>query len=99
MFVVFEGIDGSGKTTVSNKVAKKLRKRGIEVEHLREGGEFASAFVRRMREFGKDSRNMGMKPLSELMFYLARDGQLLTENIRPALARGGLCARRPLSRR
>ncbi len=90
MFVVFEGIDGSGKTTVSNKVAKKLRKRGIDVEHLREGGEFASPYVRRMREFGKDSRNMGMKPLSELLFYLARDAQLLSENIRPALARGGL---------
>ena len=30
MFVVFEGIDGSGKTTLSNRVADALRKAGLE---------------------------------------------------------------------
>ena len=90
MFVVFEGIDGSGKTTVSNKVAKLLRRRGLEVEHVREGGEFASPLVSRMREFGKDPRNMAMAPLTELLFYVARDAQLLAECIQPALKRGGL---------
>lgn len=90
MFVVFEGIDGSGKTTISNRVAKALRRRGIEVEHIREGGEFASPLVSRMREFGKDPRNMAMAPLTELLFYVARDAQLLAECIRPALKRGGL---------
>ena len=38
MFVVFEGIDGSGKTTVSSRVAKQLRAAGLSVEHQREGG-------------------------------------------------------------
>jgi dTMP kinase len=90
MFVVFEGIDGSGKTTVSNKVAKVLRRRGLEVEHVREGGEFASPLVSRMREFGKDPRNMAMASLTELLFYVARDAQLLAECIQPALKRGGL---------
>ncbi len=90
MFVVFEGIDGSGKTTVSNKVAKVLRRRGLEVEHVREGGEFASPLVSRLREFGKDPRNMAMAPLTELLFYVARDAQLLAECIQPALKRGGL---------
>ncbi|ACY18094.1 dTMP kinase [Haliangium ochraceum] len=90
MFVVFEGIDGSGKTTVSNKVAKVLRRRGLAVEHVREGGEFASPLVGRMREFGKDPRNMAMAPLTELLFYVARDAQLLAECIQPALRRGGL---------
>ena len=42
MFVVFEGIDGSGKTTVSNLVAERLRAAGLTVEHLREGGKFSS---------------------------------------------------------
>ena len=35
MFVVFEGIDGSGKTTLSNKVAATLGARGMPVRHIR----------------------------------------------------------------
>jgi dTMP kinase len=90
MFVVFEGIDGSGKTTVSNLVAKALRARGIEIDHIREGGEFASQLVGRMREFGKDTRNVDLRPLPEFLMYVARDAQLLAECINPALAKGGL---------
>lgn len=90
MFVVFEGIDGSGKTTVSGRVAAELRSRGIEVDHIREGGEFQSALVTRMREFGKDPRNMAMEPMTELLLYVARDAQLLAECIEPALQGGGL---------
>lgn len=90
MFVVFEGIDGSGKTTVSNLVAKALRTRGIDVDHIREGGEFASPLVSRMREFGKDTRNIELRPLPEFLMYVARDAQLLAECINPALSRGGL---------
>jgi dTMP kinase len=86
MFVVFEGIDGSGKTTISNRVAKKLRKRGIGVEHVREGGEFSSPFMRAIREFGKDKRNLELLPLSELLLYAAREAQLLNDTVRPALA-------------
>ena len=85
MFIVFEGIDGSGKTTISNRVAKNLREKGIDVEHVREGGEFASPLVSRMREFGKDPRNMAMDPYTELLLYVARESQLLHECTRPAL--------------
>ena len=38
MFVVFEGIDGSGKTTVSNLVAERLSGGGLKVKHLRADG-------------------------------------------------------------
>jgi dTMP kinase len=89
MFVVFEGIDGSGKTAVSNRVAKRLRAAGTPVEHVREEGEFSSSLVRRMREFGKDARNLAMEPTAEMCFYLAREAQVLAELTRPALARGG----------
>ena len=90
LFVVFEGIDGSGKTTVSNQVAKGLRARGIPVEHVREGGSYGSPLVNRMREFGKSPRNMAMSPEAELFFYLARDVQVASESIRPALDAGAL---------
>jgi dTMP kinase len=87
MFVVFEGIDGSGKTTVSNRVARRLRESGLSVEHLREGGQFSSAVTQALREFGRDARNMALTPQAELFLYVTRDVQLLDEMIRPALGR------------
>ena len=87
MFVVFEGIDGGGKTTLSSMVAAQLRARGLTVEHVREGGKFASAVTQAMRELGRDARNLAMTPRSELMLYLTREVQLFEEATRPALAR------------
>ena len=90
MFVVFAGIDCSGKTTVSNRVARRLRASGVAVEHVREDGEFASPLIRRQREFGRDPRNLALEPWAELLFYLSRAAQIDAELTRPALARGGL---------
>ena len=87
MFVVFEGIDGSGKTTISNRVAKALRERGLSVEHLREEGAFASKVTQGIREFCRDARNMALTPRAELMLYVAREVQLADEVLRPALVR------------
>ena len=55
MFVVFEGIDGSGKTTISNKVADKLRAAGLSVHHAREAGTFTSTAAQAIRELGRDA--------------------------------------------
>jgi dTMP kinase len=87
MFIVFEGIDGSGKTTVSNKVAAQLRQTGLVVEHLREGGKFSSSVTQAIRELGRDARNLDLTPQAELFLYVTRDVQLIDEAIRPALAR------------
>ena len=87
MFVVFEGIDGSGKTTLSNQVAKTLRREGLSVEHVREGGEFGSVVVQAMRELSRDQRNLALGPRAELLLFAARDAQLLEETTRPALGR------------
>ena len=87
MFVVFERIDGSGKTTISGLVAQRLRAAGLVVEHLREGGKFSSAVTQGIREFGRDVRNLDLTPHAELFLYVTRDVQLLDEKTRPALAR------------
>ena len=87
MFVVFEGIDGGGKTTLSNLVASLLRERGLVVEHVREGGKFASAVTQAMRELGRDARNLALTPRAELLLYLTREVQLAEEATRPALRR------------
>jgi dTMP kinase len=87
VFVVFEGIDGSGKTTVSNLVAERLRSGGLTVEHLREGGKFSSQVTQSLREFGRDVRNIDLVPQAEFFLYVTRDVQLLEEMTRPALGR------------
>lgn len=85
MFVVFEGIDGSGKTTISNRVATQLRERGLSVKHLRADGQFASLVTQAMRELGRDARHFELHPSAEFLLYLARDVQLLEQVLRPAL--------------
>jgi dTMP kinase len=88
MLIVFEGIDGSGKTTVSNRVARELGKAGIPVRHVRAGGKLMSAVAEGIRQFGRDSRNLALAPWTEFLLYLARDAQQLEEAMRPGLAQG-----------
>jgi dTMP kinase len=86
MFVVFEGIDGSGKTTVSNMVAERLTGGGLKVKHLRAEGKFVSSVTEAIRDLGRDSRNLDLVPEAEFFLYVARDVQLIEEALRPALA-------------
>lgn len=86
MFVVFEGTDGSGKTTVSNQVVEQLRASGISVKHLRAEGKFASKVSEAIRDLGRDARLLELAPRAEFLLYVARDVQLIEETLRPALA-------------
>jgi dTMP kinase len=88
MWIDFEGIDGSGKTTVSTRVAEALRAQGIPVVHAREGGEFASPIAGRVRELARSTDCLFLAPPAELLLNLAREAQLVAEVVRPALARG-----------
>ena len=63
MFIVFEGIDGSGKTTISNRVMAQLQSQGLDVKHLRAEGRFASSVTEAMRSLGRDSRNLELDPI------------------------------------
>jgi dTMP kinase len=91
VFIDFEGIDGSGKTTLSNLLAARLRRLGYRVAHAREGGELQSPIARRVRELTRDSALLEMSPRTEFFLNLARDAQQLEEVIAPALARGEVC--------
>ena len=90
MFVVFEGIDGSGKTTISNMVVRRLQEAGVETCHLRQDGKFASSVTEAVRTLARDSRNLALVPEAELLLYAAREVQLTEEVLRPALANGKL---------
>lgn len=88
MWIDFEGIDGSGKTSVSTRVADVLRRRGIPVVHAREGGTFASPIAGRVRDLARSTDCLGLAPATELLLNLAREAQTVAEIVRPALARG-----------
>jgi dTMP kinase len=86
MFVVFEGIDGSGKTTLSNRVAAELAAQGITVKHLRAEGKLVSPVAEGIREFARSAQNLTITWQTEFLLYVARDVQLIHEALRPALA-------------
>lgn len=85
MFIVFEGIDGSGKTTLSDRVAAELNKVGVSTHHARPKGELKSKLAGQIREMARDPRNLNMSPLTELFLFIARDTQMIDTVIRPSL--------------
>jgi dTMP kinase len=83
---VFEGIDGSGKSTQLPRIAEALRARGYSVVELFEPTD--GPYGRLIRE-----RARGGPPLSpdeELDLFLRDRAENVERNIRPALARGDL---------
>ena len=92
MFISFEGIEGSGKSTLMAAVERALRAEGHEVVVTREpGGTPAGDAVRRIFL----QPNLSIHPLTETLLINASRAQLLADVIRPALPRGAvvLCDR------
>jgi dTMP kinase len=84
MFVTFEGVDGSGKSTQARLLAERLRSEGREVVLTREpGGTPVGERIRELLLHGE-----GMAPWAEATLFAAARAQLVDEVIRPALARG-----------
>jgi len=88
VWIDFEGIDGSGKTSISVRLARRLRTLGFKVHHVREHGEFRSRLVQNIRALTRDAESILICPETELLLNAAREAQLISEEIRPALARG-----------
>ena len=85
-FIVVEGIDGSGKSTMASHVANELRHRGREVLRTREPG--GTPISEQIRTLLLDAKNSAMVPFTELFLYMASRAQLVDEVIRPSTARG-----------
>ena len=82
-FITFEGNDGSGKTTISQRVYETLRARGISVIYTREPGGIAIA--EQIRTIILDPRNTEMDARTEALLYAASRRQHLVEKVLPAL--------------
>jgi dTMP kinase len=91
MFVTFEGLDGSGKTTQVRLLLERLAADGMDVVATREpGGTELGERIRDLVLHGGD-----VTPWAEALLYAAARAQHVEEVIRPALERGAtvLCDR------
>lgn len=84
-FIVFEGIDGAGKTTQARLLEDALRKRGIDAVRIREPG--ATPAGEKIRDLLLDpSSALNMR--CELFLYMAARAQLVQERIVPLVKSG-----------
>lgn len=86
LFITFEGLDGSGKSTQLRRAVRYLRQCGHRVLVTREPGGTRTG--ERIREILLASKTGKLAPLAELALMYAARAQLLAEVVRPALARG-----------
>jgi len=85
-FITFEGLDGSGKSTQVEKLARSLRAHGLSVTITREPGGTSAG--EKIREVLLHSATSGLSPLTEMALMFASRAQHIHEVILPALAEG-----------
>ncbi len=91
MFVTFEGIDLSGKSTQVSLLERALRSNAPnapEVRIMREPG--GTTISESLRSILLDRKHLEMSPWTELFLFSAARAQLVKEVIRPTLQQGGI---------
>jgi dTMP kinase len=90
LFISFEGVEGSGKSTQSRMLADALRAEGRDVLHTSEPGgtELGKRIRAVLLEPSEDGK--AMDSLTELLLYAADRRQHLAELVLPALDAGGI---------
>jgi dTMP kinase len=86
LFISFEGIEGSGKSTQIRMLLDRLRKRGLTATENREPG--MTAIGKQIRQVLLDPANGEITPMAELLLMFASRAQAAAEIILPALHRG-----------
>ena len=85
IFISFEGIDGSGKSTQSRKLYHWLKRKGYDISYLKEPG--GSNLGEKIRKILLHS-HYEIEGFSELFLFLAARSQLAKETILPSLRKG-----------
>lgn len=83
MFISFEGIDKSGKTTQSSLLAQYLKERGYEVVRTSEPGGTKLGTI--IKEILLGPSHAKMSKTSELFLYLADRAEHVEKIVKPAL--------------
>lgn len=81
MFITIEGPEGSGKSSVTRKVAERLEKEGYDIVFTREPG--GTDISEQIRNIILDKNNTKMDPMTEAMLYAASRRQHLVEKVWP----------------
>lgn len=86
LFITFEGVEGSGKTTQIQRLKRYLTRKGISCKVTREPG--GPPISEKIRKVLLDPNHQEMLPLSELLLYEASRAQHIHEVIKPLLKKG-----------
>lgn len=86
LFITFEGLDGSGKTTQIKLLDSYLKGEGFDVILTREPG--GTEIGRKIREILLDKKNQGISHKTETFLFLASRAELTSKVIVPALGEG-----------
>lgn len=82
MFITFEGIDGSGKSTQIELLKKRFLQEAQSVTVFREPG--GSELSEKIRHLLLDS-DFNIDPIAELLLFSSARAQLMAEKVRPLL--------------
>ena len=85
LLIVFEGLDGAGKTTQIRLLDEHLRQESYDVVCLKEPTD--GPWGEKIRHLAQHGRQ-GVPPATELTWFLEDRRQDVEQNIRPALRRG-----------
>jgi dTMP kinase len=86
LFITFEGLDGSGKTTQIKLLYDYLKERGLDVITTVEPG--GTVIGRKIRKILLDKDNHEMSYKTETFLFLASRAELVSKVISPALSKG-----------
>jgi dTMP kinase len=88
MFITFEGLDFSGKSTQAKLLHEYLLNAGKKSILLREPG--GTTISEKVREIILDREHIEMTPLTEFLLFSASRSQLVSQVIKPELANGSV---------
>ena len=85
-FIVLEGVNGGGKTTLQRSIAEYLTKHEQSVVTTREPG--GTELGKHLRKLLQESPDLRPSPMSELFLFAADRREHVEKLIRPALEKG-----------